>query len=105
MLRDPSYAAVDRAQELASEVGSSMDEFTGSQQYFATVYVKGGAALLAAREAAGPEEFDAALRCYVDANAWSIATPEDVAAALAGLPDALRVLVEAGALQEDDLPR
>ena len=37
-------------------------------------------------KAAGPEAFDAAIRCYVDANAWSIATPDDVGAALADLP-------------------
>ncbi len=61
---------------------------------------KGGAALLAAREAAGAAAFDAALRCYADANAWTIATPDDVAAALADLPAALDVLSEAGALDE-----
>ena len=33
------------------------------------------AALLAARQAAGAGAFDAAVRCYVDANAWSIARP------------------------------
>jgi hypothetical protein len=41
----------------------------------------------------------------VDANAWTIATPDDVARALQDLPAALDVLVDAGALQEDDLPR
>jgi hypothetical protein len=87
------------------EVGAAMDEFDSARGYFRRVYDKGGAALLAAREAAGEEAFDAALRCYVDANAWTIATPEDVAAALAGLPAALDVLTDAGALDEDDLPR
>ena len=72
--------------------------------YVRLAYGKGGAALLAAREAAGAEAFDAALRCYVDANAWTIATPDDVAAALADLPAALDVLTEAGALDADDLP-
>ncbi|MBW8767514.1 MAG: peptidase M1, partial [Geodermatophilales bacterium] len=60
---------------------------------------------LAARRAAGPEAFDAALLCYIDANAWTIATPSDVGAALADLPAALAVLVRAGALDKDDLPR
>ena len=68
------------------------------------VYGKGGAALLAAREAAGAEAFDAAIRCYVDANAWTIATPADVGAALADLPAAVAVLARAGALDKDDLP-
>ena len=73
--------------------------------YFRVVYDKGGAALLAAREAAGAEAFDAAIRCYVDASAWTIATPEDVGRALADLPEALAVLNRAGALDKDDVPR
>jgi hypothetical protein len=60
--------------------------------------------LLRARDAAGPVAFDRALRCYVDANAWTTATPDDVADALADLPAALDVLVDAGALTPDDLP-
>ena len=82
-----------------------MDGFDSAGGYVRRVYAKGGAALLAAREAAGAEAFDAALRCYVDANAWTIATPDDVATALADLPAALDVLTAAGALDEDDLPR
>ncbi len=82
-----------------------MADFDGSTgTYFDVVYGKGGAALLAAREAAGPEAFDEALRCYVDANAWSIATPADVAVALADLPAALVVLGQAQAVSKDDLP-
>jgi hypothetical protein len=86
------------------DVGSAMDVFTGTDEYFDTVYGKGGAALVAARQAAGAGPFDAALRCYVQRNAWTIATPDDVAAALADLPAALDVLVAAGALDADDLP-
>jgi hypothetical protein len=74
----------------------------GSRTYFEVVYGKGGAALLAAREAAGPEAFDAAIRCYADATAWTIATPDDVAMALADLPEAVAVLVRAQALDKDD---
>ncbi len=43
---------------------------------------------------------DAALRCYVDADAWTIATPDDVARTLQDLPAALDVLTAAGALDE-----
>ncbi|MGY1691254.1 M1 family aminopeptidase [Geodermatophilus sp. SYSU D01105] len=100
-----SEAEVDRALGVPGDVGSAMDQFADTRAYFGRVYGKGGAALLAAREAAGAEAFDTALRCYVDANAWSIATPDDVARALGDLPAALDVLVDAGALQEDDLPR
>jgi hypothetical protein len=91
---------------LPGEVGGSMADFDGETgRYFDVVYGKGGAALLAAREAAGPEAFDEALRCYVDANAWSIATPTDVAVALADLPAALVVLAQAEAVEKTDLPR
>jgi hypothetical protein len=93
------------ALRLPGEVGGSMAEFPDDETYFDVVYGKGGAALLAAREAAGAEAFDAAIRCYVDAAAWSIATPEDVGVALARLPDALVVLTEAQALGKDDIPR
>ncbi len=49
--------------------------------------------------------FDAAIRCYVDANAWTIATPDDLGAVLADLPAAVAVLARAGALDKDDLTR
>ena len=87
------------------DVGGSMADFTDEATYVDVVYGKGGAALLAAREAAGPAAFDAAIRCYADANAWSIATPEDLAAALADLPGAIAVLTDARALGKVDLPR
>ena len=86
------------------DVGQPMDAWPGAENYFTTVYGKGASALLEAREQAGAEEFDAAIRCYVDATAWSIATPDDLVAALADLPEALDVLVGAGALDEADLP-
>ena len=43
------------------------------------------------------------MRCYVDTQAWTIARPEDLARALEGLQPALDVLVEAGALDRQDL--
>jgi hypothetical protein len=103
---DRDQGLVDRqAISLDGPVGGSMAEYSDDHSYFTLVYDKGGAALLAARDAAGPEAFDAAIRCYVDANAWSIATPDDVGAALAGLPAALAPLAAAGALGKDGLPR
>jgi hypothetical protein len=95
----------EEALQLAGPVGASMADYDGARSYFRLVYDKGGAALLAARRAAGPEAFDAAIRCYVDATAWTIATPTDVAGALADLPEALAVLTEAQALGKDDIPR
>ncbi|TKJ32362.1 peptidase M1 [Blastococcus sp. CCUG 61487] len=95
-----SVERLEGALGIQGDVGVAMDEVRTQQQYGAWVYGKGGAALLEAREVAGAETFDAAVRCYVDAHAWTIAGPEDVAAALAGLPEALDVLVAAGALPD-----
>ena len=69
-----------------------------SNDYYRVTYDKGAAALHAARAAAGAAKFDAAMRCYVNANAWTIANPKNFAAALAGLPAAIAVLDKAGAL-------
>jgi hypothetical protein len=66
--------------------------------YYLHTYDKGAAALLAARKAAGPARWDAALRCYVARNAWRIADPSDLERALADLPAAISVLRRAGAL-------
>ena len=66
--------------------------------YYRSVYVQGAAALLRARAAVGAERFDRALRCYVNANAHTVATPADVRRALSGLPGALAALRAAGAL-------
>ena len=69
------------------------------KDYYRLTYGKGAAALRAARDAAGPTAFDAAIRCYVNANAWRIAEPSDLANALRDLPAALSVLRTAGALR------
>ncbi len=67
--------------------------------YDEVVYYKGAAALQRARQDSGAGNFDAAMRCYVRANAWGIATPTDVLRALAPLPAAVGVLRQAGALR------
>jgi hypothetical protein len=66
--------------------------------YYSITYDKGAAALHAARAAAGSDKFDAAMRCYVNTNAWRVAEPADFAAALKDLPAAVTVLRKAGAL-------
>ena len=84
---------------LPDDVGDSTAEFDGNERrYYTTVYGKGAAALHAAERAVGTTAFRKAIRCYVNANAWQIAHPADVAAALSGLPKATAVLREAGAL-------
>jgi hypothetical protein len=105
-LVDPPPAdGLARALQRPGDVGDAIGQFTDDEQYFAVVYGKGEAALLTARERAGPGAFDAAVRCYVDAEAWTIATPADVGAALARLPAATAVLEQAGALRPGDVPR
>jgi Peptidase family M1 domain len=104
-LDDRRSAGLAGALDRPGPVGGSMADYAGTAGYFDLVYGKGGAALLAAGQAAGPARFEAAIRCYADANAWSIATPSDLAAVLADLPPALTVLVDAQALDEADLPR
>lgn len=71
---------------------------TAETSYYAITYDKGAAALHAARAAVGADKFDAAIRCYVNANAWRIANPSDLQAALKDLPAAIDVLRKAHAL-------
>jgi hypothetical protein len=105
LIDPPPDAVVQRNLRLPGDVGDAIGDFRDDNAYFSVVYGKGEAALLTARQAAGADAFDAAVRCYANANAWTIATPADVGAALAGLPAATGVLVEAGALDRDDVPR
>jgi aminopeptidase N len=68
------------------------------QTYFRSVYLQGAGALGEARDAVGGKPFDKAIRCYVNAQAHRVARPADLAAALRKLPDALKVLRRAGAI-------
>jgi aminopeptidase N len=96
---DGTTAATAGALKLPGKVGdSTMHYGRNGRAYYNTTYGKGAAALIAARDAGPPDKFDAALRCYVNANAWRIAKPADLAAALAGLPASTKVLQDAGAL-------
>jgi hypothetical protein len=96
---DGTTAATKGALKLPGKVGDSTTDYGGNEKaYYNTTYGKGAAALIAARDAGPPDKFDAALRCYVNANAWRIAKPADLATALAGLPAATKVLQQAGAL-------
>ena len=96
---DGTTATTRGALKLPGKVGDSTTHYGGHESaYYNTTYGKGAAALIAARAAGPPDKFDAALRCYVNANAWRIAKPADLAKALAGLPASIKVLQEAGAL-------
>ena len=93
---EPSHAEDLSA---AGPVDASTESYgPDEQRYYFITYAKGSAALEAARQAAGPAKWDAALRCYAARNAWRIASPADLAAALKGLPAAIAVLRKAGAL-------
>ncbi|MQA31951.1 M1 family aminopeptidase [Modestobacter roseus] len=83
-------------------VGASIDYWeqfpNASSAYFDTVYNLGGATLVAARAEVGADAFDTSLREYIRANAYSIATPDDVAEAFAALPEVIAALEDIGAL-------
>lgn len=101
----PDAPGLEQALQRPGDVGDAIGDFADDDQYFSVVYGKGEAALLTARDRAGADAFDGAVRCYVNANAWTITTPADVGAALAHLPAATGVLVDAGALTPGDVPR
>jgi hypothetical protein len=103
VMDEPDPERVQALLARAGDVGASMGAFPDDRSYVTAVYGKGAAMLVSARQAAGAEAFDAALRCYVDGQAWTTATPADVARALADLPAALDVLLTAGALDAGDL--
>lgn len=81
-------------------IGGSMSYWArqpdSSSAYVASVYALGGQTLLNGREEVGTDAFDGAIRTYLRANAWQIATPADLAAALTPVPDAVAMLREAG---------
>jgi hypothetical protein len=80
-------------------VDSSTESYGNDMDgYYFTTYDKGSAALEAARDAAGPAAWDAALRCYVAANAWRIVVPSDLESAIEQFPSAVAILRSAGAL-------
>jgi hypothetical protein len=98
-LVDGTAGRVTGALRLPGDVGQSTAHYgADSKSYYEVTYGKGAAALIAARAAGPPAKFDAALRCYVNANAWRVARPADLAAALSGLPGSVKVLQDAGAL-------
>jgi Peptidase family M1 domain len=70
-----------------------------SPDYYFVTYAKGSTALQAARNAAGAAAWDAAIRCYLNENAWRIVNPPVFAAAIAKFPAAVAILRKAGALR------
>lgn len=100
LVNDAEEAYMDAATGRAPAVGQPMSHWNRNKDdYGRIVYTRGAGALLIAREEGPPEAFDAALRCYVNREAYGIATAADLAAALAGLPGSVEVLREAGALR------
>ncbi|MDD7969115.1 M1 family aminopeptidase [Actinomycetospora lemnae] len=97
---DDDYALEDVPERLRGDLGLPMSAWAerGFGPYNTGVYVQGAAVLLAARERAGAEAFDDALRAYVADNAHRVATPDDVARAFADLPAVTDLLTRAGAL-------
>jgi hypothetical protein len=84
-----SPGTVDKSTE---SYGDEVDTY-----YFVT-YDKGAAALEEARAVATAPKWDAAMRCYVNKNAWRIANPSDFATVMKQFPRSIAVLTQAGAL-------
>jgi hypothetical protein len=97
--RSDEYVGAHRNPAALDKVGAPMSfwDARDSADYQQTVYGQGAGALLTARSRVGAETFDRAIRCYVAANAHRIARPDDLRAALAGLPAAVEELTSAGA--------
>ncbi len=95
---DEGYRNAQLPPEVRGQLGQPMSFWVRLGPLYATgVYVQGAAALLDARDRAGAARFDGALREYVDRHAHEIVTPDDLATALAGLPEAVDALRAAGA--------
>ena len=100
LVNDVEDDYMDAAEGRAPAVGLPMSHWNRNKDdYGRVVYTRGAGALLLAREAGGPDAFDAAIRCYVNREAYGIATAADLAASLAHLPEAVDVLRAAGALR------
>ena len=95
------YALDDVPARLRGRLGDPMAVWAdrGFGPYNVGVYTQGAAALVAAREQAGEERFDEAVRAYVAANAHRVVTPGDVARGFADLPAVTDQLTRAGALR------
>ena len=99
--RDPEPLG-DYPDRVADEVGRPMefwaDSRNASRSYVSAVYSAGGDMLIKARRDAGADRFDAALRTYVQANAYQVATPQDVETAFASVPGVVARMRAAGAV-------
>ena len=90
----------DHSDDALENAGRPMSFFASSRRpgeaYNDAVYAAGGDILIEARDAAGHDAFDAALRGYVRANAYRVATPKDFTAAFAHLPKVTEALRDYG---------
>jgi hypothetical protein len=95
------FALDDVPDRVRGDLGDPMAAWAdrGFGAYNVGVYTQGAAALVAAREQAGEERFDEAVRDYIAANAHRVVTPDDVARGFADLPAVTDQLTRAGALR------
>ncbi|PVZ13152.1 M1 family aminopeptidase [Actinomycetospora cinnamomea] len=94
------YQLDDVPDGVRGDLGDPMREWAdrGFGAYNVGVYTQGAAVLLAARERAGAERFDEAVRDYLATHAHGVAAPADVSRAFADLPEVTDALTRAGAL-------
>ncbi|MBK8463060.1 MAG: hypothetical protein IPL36_08520 [Nigerium sp.] len=103
VVSDPGRSPEIRGEDwesLAEDIGRPMSFFGGShhsdKMYDATVYSAGASLLIEARDAAGHDDFDAALRSYIMTNAHRVATPEDFADSFADVKGVRSALKRGG---------
>ncbi len=88
----------DTSDDALENAGRPMSFFASlrrpGEAYNDAVYGAGADILIEARDEAGHEAFDAALRGYIRANAYRVATPEDFAASFAHMPSVTQLLRE-----------
>ena len=98
--RADDHPLSDVDHDVAGYLGYPMSywaETGGFDRYYRGVYSQGASVLLAARQRVGTDEFDAAVRSYLEQNAHAVAAPEDVRAAFADVPGVIDLLAEYGA--------
>jgi len=83
----------------AQRFGLTPDVYTAGPWLIAAAAVLVGIAWLRLEARRFQAAWDTAMRCYVAANAWRIADPSDLKAALSPYPAAIGVLQRAGALR------
>ncbi|WP_300014084.1 M1 family aminopeptidase [Pseudonocardia sp.] len=98
--REDAYRLDDVGRRVRGELGQPMEywaEAGGFGRYVRGTYDQGAAVLLEARDRAGAERFDAAVRDYLATRAHQVVDPSEVRASFESVPELIDLLGDAGA--------